>query len=102
MCRGQRETFSKFCSKSCGPDKKEIECYWCHKKGHMKKDCPKWKAEKGKDKEESHNSNGSNVKIEEINVACIDEDGDILFTLILDPSLLITSDGNDFSDWLND
>ena len=51
-----------------------------HKKGHMNKDCPRWKAKKGKDKEESESSKGSNVKIKEINATCVDEDGDILFT----------------------
>ena len=49
-------------------------------RGRIKKDCPKWKAEKGKDKEEGQSSKGSNVKIKEINVACIDEDQYILST----------------------
>ena len=27
-----------------------IECYYSHKRGHMKKDCRQWKNEKGKEK----------------------------------------------------
>ena len=56
--KGKHGKRSKSCHKSHGPRKKEVECYWCHKKGHMKKDCPKWKAKKGKDKEESQSSKG--------------------------------------------
>ena len=75
----------KSSSKSRGPDKKDIECYFCHKKGHVKKDCPKWKSEKGNDKEEGQSSKGSHAKIEEINATCSDEDGDILFMSSLEP-----------------
>ena len=48
----------------------------------MKKDCPKWKSEKGKDKEKGQSSKGSHTKVEEINASCSDEDGDILFMSI--------------------
>ena len=64
----------------------------------MKKDYPKWKSKKGKDKEERQSSKGSNAKLEEINATCSDEDGDILFMSILDPSVLVASDGNEISD----
>ena len=42
------------------------------------------------------------MKIEEINAACVDEDGDIYFTSVMNPSLVIASDGNDVSDWIID
>ena len=38
-------------SKSCNSNSKskdDIECYFCSKKGHYKRDCTKWKAKKGK------------------------------------------------------
>ena len=69
--KGKSGERSKSRSKSCGPRKKEVECYCCHKKGHMKKDFPKWKAKKGKDKEECKSVKGSNVKIEEINIVVL-------------------------------
>lgn len=100
--KGKSGERSKSRSKSHGLEKRDIECYHFHKKRHMKKDCPKWKAEKGKDKEEGQSSKGSNVKIKESNVACIEDDGEILFTLDLDPSFLLASDGNDVSDWIID
>ena len=39
-------------SKSHDPKvESDIESYYCGKKGHMKKDCNKWKVEKGKGKD---------------------------------------------------
>lgn len=57
-------------SKSRDPkSKSDIECYFCSKKGHMKRDCPKWKAKKGKDKSFEHDEKKKSlVKLEEINV----------------------------------
>ena len=58
-------------SKSRGPkSKSDIECYKCGKKGHMKRDCPQWKANKGKDKSFEYDEKKKFLmKIEEINMA---------------------------------
>ena len=49
-----------------------MKCYKCQKKGHIKRDCPKWKRGKDKDKEGSSRS---------INVVTSNSDsnGDMLF-----------------------
>ena len=39
--KGKKNDRNKSRSKSHG--RKDIECYHCHKKGHMKKDCRTWK-----------------------------------------------------------
>lgn len=57
-------------SKSRDPKaKSDIECYYCGKKGHMKRDYTKWKEEKGKEKDsELEEKKKSSMKIQEINV----------------------------------
>ena len=44
--KGKKNDRNKSHSKSRA--RKDIDCYHCHKKGHMKKDCRTWKQEKGK------------------------------------------------------
>ena len=87
-------------NKSREPKKKNIKCFYCKKKGHMKKDCHKWKIDKGKDKEEKKSSTSS-VKIEEVNTAEVD-DGDIFLTSELEHASLTTSDETVMSDWIID
>ena len=64
--------------------KRFVECHYCHKKGHIKKDCYTLK-NKEKEKSKTHGDghvkqlagSSSSLKIEEINVAC-DDGVDIL------------------------
>ena len=59
--------------------KRLVECHYCHKKGHIKKDCYALK-NKEKEKSKTHGDghvkqlvgSSSSLKIEEINVACDD------------------------------
>ncbi|MCO5612796.1 hypothetical protein L7F22_067067 [Adiantum nelumboides] len=84
---------------------KDVECYYCHKKGHVKKDCYKWKRDKKskdeKDKGKSSEST-SNVKIEELNALTFDSDGDVLYASLLSPASLIASNGSYEQDWIVD
>ena len=50
---------------------RDVECYYCHKKGHLKPDCRGWQRDKKKlneEKSDSATKPKSNVKIEELNV----------------------------------
>ena len=100
--KGKQNERGKSRSKSRG--RKELECYYCHKKGHMKKDCRKWKQEKGKDKkQEGGKAKESSVKIEEINSVSIeDSEGDIYFTSILDSAFLVATSDCALQDWVLD
>ena len=52
ITRKRRKKGGQSRSKSHDPKaKSDIECYYCGKKGHMKKDYNKWKAKKGKGKD---------------------------------------------------
>ena len=48
--RGKSNDREKSRRKSCGHSLKDVECYHCHKKGNVKKNCHIWKKEKGKEK----------------------------------------------------
>ena len=70
MREGKRDA-SRGRSKSRG--KKDIQCHFCDKFGHLKKDCYAWKREKGKGKDKGNSSASedkpkSSVKIDELNV----------------------------------
>ena len=78
--------------------KKNVQCFYCKKKGHIKKDCHK---SQGKQKKKSSNTQDkgstiipkSNVKIEELNVVdspSIETTHDVLVcTLEFSPNALI-------------
>ena len=57
--KGRSKEHSKSDDKGKGRSKSRgrsnIECYRCHKKGHMKKNCHLWKKEKGNDKKQDKN-----------------------------------------------
>ncbi|MCO5562911.1 hypothetical protein L7F22_016547 [Adiantum nelumboides] len=58
-------------SKSCGCNMRNVECYHCHKKRHVKKDCYAFQREKGKAlvvTKAKPPPPKSSVKIEELNV----------------------------------
>ena len=83
--------------------RKNLECYYCKKKVHLKKKCLKWKFEKGKEKDKDlKRSTTSSVKIEEVNSVEVIEVGDILLTSKLKQALLKTSDGYDASNKIID
>ena len=84
----KQESRGKSRSKSRGRSVKDLECYHCGKKGHLKRDCRTLKKEKGKEKVKEEKPKSS-VKIEEVNVVSEDE-GDILLNLGLDATHMVT------------
>lgn len=70
----------------------------------MKKDCSKWKREKGKEKkQDTSKPKESSMKIEEVNSVFVgDSDGDICYTSAIGSSLLVAKDEGALQDWLLD
>ena len=112
--RGRSKERSKSDDKGKGRSKSRgrsnIECYHCHKKGHMKKDYRLWKNEKGNDKKQDKKqdknkdrASSSGVKIEEINAVSEEsEDGEILLTSSLDSAQLVATNDLSMHDWILD
>ena len=85
----KQESRGKSRSKFRGRSFKDLECYHCGKKGHLKRDCRTLKQEKGKEKVKEEKRKSS-VKIEEINAVSEDE-GDILLNSSLDAAHMVTT-----------
>lgn len=120
--RDKSQGRSKSRSKSCVG--KDIECYHCHKKGHIKKDCYAWKREKKKkkqdDKKDSNNKNNEktndkgkakieanfieSVGVEDMHV--VDSSEDTTHVLYASSTLsfdaLVANDGAYAQDWMLD
>ena len=98
-------------SRSKSRDKKNVECFYCKKKGHIKRDCHKWQKQQ-KEKSSDTNDKGStgtsksSVKIEELNVVespAIGIPHDVLiFTSDFSPDALITLDECYSQNWIVD
>ena len=98
-------------SKSRDRSVKDLECYHCGKKGHLRRDCRLFKQEKGKEKAKEDKPK-STVKIEEINavsedevddtVVSSDDDGEILLNSRLESAHLVTTDDIMLHDWILD
>ena len=75
------------------------------KKGHLKKDCYKWKREKGKgkkDENQKEEKKAFSVKIEEVNTLSEAEERDILFTSTMGSIHLVGIDQGISNDWVLD
>ena len=104
--KGKSQDIERSKSKLSQCNVKDMECYNCKKKGHLKKDrrsAKKDKHEKGKGKkQEDENKGKSSVKIEEINDVSEDVDGDILLNLVLEKSQLVTTIDQNVQDCVMD
>ena len=85
---------------------KDLERYHCGKKGHLRKNYRSFKKEnkkckKGK-KKVGEESNGKKDKVNTISEDSGSEEGDILFTSKVEPSVLVATCNIIVQDWIMD
>ncbi|MCO5606974.1 hypothetical protein L7F22_061165 [Adiantum nelumboides] len=118
--RGNFERRDKFKSHSRSKSRpgKGVECYYCYKKGHMKKDCYKFKRDKKEDNDDKRKSKNASddreantltsdkgkciVDSEEPKALTHDSDGDICYASNLCPTLLVATNSSYEQDWIVD
>ncbi|MCO5606802.1 hypothetical protein L7F22_060993 [Adiantum nelumboides] len=114
----ERRDKSKSRSRSKSRPGKGVECYYCHKKGHMKKDCYKFKRDKKKDSDDKRKGKNASddreantltsdkgkciVDSEEPKALTHDSDGDICYASNLCPTLLVATNSSYEQDWIVD
>ena len=92
---------------------RNVECYHCHKKGYLKKECRTWLRENKKrsdeKKPETHNKDKSSVEIKELNVVESSAMSEmqlpsyvLIFTADLCPDALVIEDANYAQNWIID
>ncbi|MCO5566964.1 hypothetical protein L7F22_020647 [Adiantum nelumboides] len=114
----ERRDKSKSCSHSKSRPGKCVECYYCHNKGHMKKNCYKFKRDKKKDSDDKRKGKNASddreantltsdkgkciVDSEEPKALTHDSDGDICYARNLCPTLLVAMNSSYEQDWIVD
>ncbi|MCO5605662.1 hypothetical protein L7F22_059845 [Adiantum nelumboides] len=114
----ERRDKSKNRSRSKSRPGKGVECYYCHKKSHMKKDCYKFKWDKKKNSDNKRKGKNASddretntltsdkgkciVDSEELKALTHDSDGDIWYASNLCPTLLVATNSSYEQDWIVD
>ncbi|MCO5573535.1 hypothetical protein L7F22_027306 [Adiantum nelumboides] len=102
----ERRDKSKSRSRSKSRPGKGVECYYCHKKGHMKKNCYKRKGKNASDDREENTLTSDKGKCivdsEEPKALTHDSDGDICYASKLCPTLLVATNSSYEQDWIVD
>lgn len=83
-----RHAFSK---RDSSNRKKDVDCYYCGKKGHMKKDCFKWRAERG--------SQGQALQLNAGVALTVNTSGERSWIIDSGASHHMTGDKNTFNDY---
>ncbi|MCO5569108.1 hypothetical protein L7F22_022815 [Adiantum nelumboides] len=114
----ERRDKSKSRSRSNYRSGKGVECHYCHKKGHMKKDSYKFKRDKKKESDDKRKGKNANddreantltsdkgkciVDSEEPKALTHDSDGNICYASNLCPTPLVATNSSYEQDWIVD